>query len=74
MNTIGKIAIAAAAGVVAGAVAGILLAPDKGENTRKKIMDSGKKLTDTVKGKFDGLKVNVRSKAESMKEEMGELV
>ncbi|TWI79292.1 YtxH-like protein [Lacibacter cauensis] len=74
MNTIGKIAIAAAAGVVAGAVAGILLAPDKGENTRKKIMDSGKKLTDTVKGKFDGLKVNVRGKAEAMKEEMGELV
>lgn len=74
MNTIGKIAIAAAAGIVAGAVAGILLAPDKGENTRKKIMDSGKKLTDTVKGKFDGLKVNVRSKADAMKEEMGELV
>lgn len=74
MNTIGKIAIAAAAGVVAGAVAGLLLAPDKGENTRKKIMDSGKKLTDTVKGKFDGLKVNVRSKADSIKEEMGELV
>ena len=74
MNTVGKIATAAAAGVVAGAVAGILLAPDKGENTRKKIMDSGKKLTDTVKGKFDGLKVNVRGKAEAMKEEMGELV
>ncbi len=74
MNTIGKIAIAAAAGVVAGAVAGILFAPDKGENTRKKIMDSGKKLTDTVKEKFDGLKVNVRGKAQSVKEEMGELV
>ena len=72
MNTIGKIAIAAAAGVVAGAVMGVLFAPDKGENTRKKIVDGGKKLTDTVKNKVNGLKVNIRSKAEAMKEEVDE--
>lgn len=72
MNTIGKIAIAAAASVVAGAVMGVLFAPDKGENTRKKIVDGGKKLTDTVKNKVDGLKVNIRSKAEAMKEEVDE--
>mgnify|MGYP002654263182 CR=1 FL=1 len=72
MNTIGKIAIAAAAGIAAGAVMGVLFAPDKGENTRKKIVDSGKKLSDTVKNKVDGLKVNIRSKAEAMKEEVDE--
>lgn len=72
MNTIGKIAIAAAAGIAAGAVMGVLFAPDKGENTRKKIVDSGKKLSDTVKNKVDGLKVNIRSKAEAMKEELDE--
>lgn len=73
MNTIGKIAIAAAAGVVAGGVLGILFAPDKGVNTRKKITDSGKKLTDTVKEKMNGLKVNIRSKSDAVREEMKEM-
>jgi gas vesicle protein len=73
MNTIGKIAIAAAAGVVAGGVLGLLFAPDKGVNTRKKITDSGKKLTDTVKEKMNGLKVNIRNKADAVREEMEEM-
>ncbi len=74
MNTIGKIAIAATAGVVVGGVLGLLFAPDKGVNTRKKITDSGKKLTDTVKEKMNGLKVNIRSKADVVREEMEEMV
>jgi gas vesicle protein len=72
MNTLAKIAIAAGAGLVAGSVLGILLAPDKGENTRKKIVDSGKKLTDTVKEKMGNLKVNIKGKTEAVKEGMEE--
>ena len=72
MNTIGTIDIAAAAGVVEGAVMGVLYAPDKREHTRKKIVDGGKKLADTVKNKVNGLKVNIRSKAEALKEEVDE--
>jgi gas vesicle protein len=72
MNTLAKIAIAAGAGIVAGGVLGVLFAPDKGENTRKKITDSGKKLTDNVKEKMSSLKVNIRSKADAVKEGMEE--
>jgi gas vesicle protein len=72
MNTLTKIAIAAGAGLVSGAVLGVLFAPDKGENTRKKIADSGKKLTDTVKDKMSNLKVNIKGKTEAVKEGMEE--
>lgn len=72
MNTLAKIAIAAGAGLVAGGVLGVLFAPDKGENTRKKIADSGKKLTDTVKEKMSNLKVNIRGKSDAVKEGLEE--
>lgn len=72
MNTLAKIAIATGAGLVAGAVLGVLFAPDKGENTRKKIADSGKKFTDTVKEKMSNLKVNIRGKSDAVKEGLEE--
>ena len=52
MNTSGKILAAVAAGIAAGAVLGILFAPDKGSETRRKINEKGKKFTDDVKDKF----------------------
>lgn len=53
MNTSGKILAAVATGIVAGAVLGILFAPDKGTETRRKINERGKKFADDVKGKFN---------------------
>ncbi|HQW93892.1 MAG: YtxH domain-containing protein [Chitinophagaceae bacterium] len=52
MNTSGKILAAVAAGIAAGAILGILFAPDKGSETRRKINEQGKKLADDVKDKF----------------------
>jgi len=52
MKNNSKILVALAAGVAAGAVLGILFAPDKGSGTRKKIVDGGKKITDDVKNRF----------------------
>jgi len=52
MKNNSKILVALAAGVAVGAVLGILFAPDKGSDTRKKIVDGGKKITDDVKNKF----------------------
>ena len=52
MNNTTKIIIAAAAGAVAGAIAGILLAPGKGSETRKKMTSEGKKFAENVKEKF----------------------
>lgn len=48
MNNTTKVLVAFAAGAVAGAVAGLLLAPAKGTDTRKKIAETGKKVADSV--------------------------
>ena len=49
MNKTGKIVTAVAAGAAAGAILGVLFAPDKGSETRRKISDQGKKISDGVK-------------------------
>lgn len=52
MKTSGKILAAVAAGIAAGAVLGILFAPDKGTETRRKINDQGRKFAEGAKEKF----------------------
>lgn len=52
MNTTAKMFTAIAAGAAAGAILGILFAPDKGKATRNKITGQGKKVSDEVKDKF----------------------
>lgn len=76
MNNTTKILIAFAAGALAGAAVGILFAPDKGSETRKKIGEEGKKIADSMKNKFlagkekfDNLKEGIRR---SVKEETEE--
>jgi gas vesicle protein len=61
MNT-SKVVLGILGGLAVGAIAGILLAPDKGSNTRKKILDSGKGYMDDLKGKFDDLSKEVSNK------------
>lgn len=61
MNT-GKVVIGVLAGFAAGALLGVLFAPDKGSETRKKI---SKKSSDTLEGlkdKFDDLLAAVGEK------------
>ncbi len=71
MNNNSKILVALAAGIAAGAVLGVLFAPEKGADTRKKILDQGKKMSDDVKNKFNkgmeklnDLKDGLKEKAE----------
>lgn len=47
-----KIVVGFLAGAAVGALAGILFAPDKGSNTRKKIANKTGDLTDSVKNSF----------------------
>ncbi len=70
MNTTGKIVTAAAAGIAAGAVLGILFAPDKGCETRHKISDCGKKIVDGVQQKLQAEK----EKLSNFKKSMGEKI
>lgn len=53
MNTKGKILTALAVGAAVGGILGVLFAPDKGSETRKKISEGSKKFTDGVKEKFE---------------------
>lgn len=52
MKNTGTILGALLFGAVLGAAAGILLAPDKGSETRKKIMTGAKDLADNLKAKL----------------------
>lgn len=69
MNSTGKVLLGVLAGVAAGAILGILLAPDKGSETRKKIMKKGEDYADALKDKFDELVDGVSEKLGTAKEE-----
>ncbi len=51
----GKVLLGVLAGVAAGALIGILFAPDKGTETRKKIVSKGEDYVDGMKEKFNSL-------------------
>lgn len=53
-------------GVAIGTILGVLFAPDKGVNTRKKIAKKGKDLEDDIKSKLDNLSNKISSKTEEI--------
>ena len=70
----GKVVLGALAGLAAGAVLGILLAPDKGSQTRKKLKGNAGDYADELKKKFNKLVETVTDKFESAKAEANDLV
>lgn len=65
MNT-GKALLGLLAGVAAGALIGILFAPDKGSDTRKKIAKKGKDYADDLTVKLNDLMEDVSEKVDSV--------
>jgi gas vesicle protein len=53
----------------AGAFLGVLFAPDKGANTRKKISDKSKDYGDNLKSKVDGILSTITSNGKDIIEE-----
>ena len=52
MNNTNKILTAVGAGIVVGTIVGVLFAPEKGSETRKKISGQVKKIVEDVQNKF----------------------
>lgn len=84
MNS-GKVILGALAGLTAGALIGVLFAPDKGSESRSKIVKKGEdyldsvkqkfnSLLDTISGKYNGGKVEVSDIGEKRKTTSGETV
>lgn len=61
MNS-GKIVLGILGGVAVGAIAGILFAPAKGKDTRKKILKNSKDYADNFKEKIQNLQNEVTDK------------
>ena len=62
----GKVVLGVLAGVAAGALLGILFAPDKGTKTRKKIMSKGDDYADAIKEQVEELVETINEKYESI--------
>jgi len=74
MNNTGKILTAVAAGAAAGVILGVLFAPDKGSETRRKINEQGKKIADGVKIKFQKGKEKVNDFKENLAKTVNEKI
>jgi gas vesicle protein len=70
MNTSGKILTAAAVGLAAGAVAGLLLAPRSGKETRELMKKKGVDAADKVKVTFEKGRQQVTDLKEKAEEKM----
>jgi gas vesicle protein len=60
MNKAGRLFIALFSGLAAGAIAGILFAPDKGSTTRRRISKSSKKFAEDGMDAIDDLKEKMK--------------
>ena len=80
----GKLLTGVIVGATAGAILGILLAPDKGSETRKKIAQKGNdlkgsvkdsisKLGDTISDKYESIKSDAKDMIDKGKEKAGEI-
>ena len=50
-----KAFLGVAAGMAAGAIIGVLMAPDSGSNTRKKISNRSQDVVGEIKSRFNGM-------------------
>lgn len=69
----GKVVLGLLAGVAAGALLGILFAPDKGSKTRRQILDKSGDYADELKSKFDEVIDTITQKFVQTKEEAEEM-
>jgi len=72
MNS-GKVILGALAGIAAGALIGVLVAPDKGSESRNKIVKKGEDYLDSVKEKFNSILDTIAGKFNGGKIEVADI-
>ena len=70
----GKLVTGILAGAAAGAILGILLAPDKGSETRKKITKKGNDLSGSVKDGIGKITDSINNKYQNIKGDAKEMM
>lgn len=65
--------VGALAGIAVGTILGVLIAPDKGSNTRKKIVEKGKDTSDNIKEEITALLDKVSEKYDVIKKAGNEI-
>jgi gas vesicle protein len=70
----GKVLLGVLAGIAVGATLGILFAPDKGTNTRRKISRKGDEYAQELEEKFNEFVEGLTDKFEDMKNEAARIV
>ncbi len=70
--SVGKTVAGAVAGIAAGTILGVLIAPEKGAKTRKKIMKKGNEALAEIKVSADSIVKNISGKIEELKERTAE--
>jgi gas vesicle protein len=73
MKTTNKVLTALGAGLVAGAAAGILLAPRKGQETRKLISKKGKKLANQLTSEIKTGTRQITGQKPDLREKLAEM-
>ena len=69
----GKMLLGIMAGAAAGAVLGILFAPDKGTETRRKIAEKSDDYVNDMKNKFNGLMDTLSKKMEDVQNKANDM-
>ncbi|WP_372774841.1 YtxH domain-containing protein [Mangrovibacterium sp.] len=69
----GKVVLGVLAGLAAGAMLGILFAPDKGTETRRKIAEKGEDYLDDMKEKMSDLMDDLHDQVDSAKKKVKDL-
>lgn len=74
MNSGSKVLLGVLAGAATGAILGVLFAPDKGQETRRRLGEGSKDIASNLKEKFSDLVDGIADKYEAAREGASDLI